>query len=283
MSNNGNGNDPNAQGRFIFGKKKPNGLGQGYTVPTESRIVDTTHIPVQIKKFPPKGWDFPRRYIDITPEEILYDPGRILGTRVSAQLRTTGDTILRQPRVESTGLLQRESINDCPPPSQLPYIKRQIHLDPSRDAETFYCTSVGCVEVPALSSVVALAFDTFPNLRHEIRWIDVQVFDALCPVAMREVIRMDCDPRKYIACPASTATALSGGVICDFAAGTVATPLELDMTNMPKDFHNLIMEVTDRHHMDVVVINEAPADRRVQVTLWGWIESITAWDEVVKR
>lgn len=232
-------------------------------------------------KFPPKGWDFPRRYIEITPEEYLYDPGRILGTRVSALLQKTGEMVLRQPRLETTGLTQRETINDCPPPSQLPYIKRQIHLDPSRDAEIISCTHT--IDVPALSSAIALAFDTFPTLRTIIRWLDVQVHDALCPILLREVVRIDCDPRKFIACPESTTTLASGLASCDFSAGTVGTPLALDFTNLPKDFHNSLYEITDRHHVDVVVINDAPADRRVTVTMWGWIESITAWDEVVKR
>lgn len=239
--------------------------------------------PAQIApgKFPPKGWDFPRRYVEITPEEYLFDPGRVLGTRVSALIKKTGETVLMQPRLETTGHMMKETINDCPPPSQLPYIKRQIHLDPSRDSETLYCSH--CVDVPANSAAIALAFDTFPNLRTIIRWIDVQVFDALCPPLLTQTVRIDCDPRKVAACPESTTTLASGLVSCNFGAGTVATPLSIDMTNLPKDFHNVLYEITDRHHVDVVVANDAPVDRRIQVTVWGWIESITAWDEVVKR
>jgi len=238
-------------------------------------------LPPQITKFPPKGWDFPRRYLEITPSEILYDPGRILGTRVSAVLSKRGDVILRQPRLESTGYVQRELINDCPPPSQLPVIKKQIHLEPSRDSETLYCTSA--VDVPASSSVIALALDTFPNLRHYIRWIDVQVFDALWPVQITQQVRIDCDPKKFVACPQSATTMMSGLATCDFGAGTVSAPSALDITAPPKDFYNVLFEITDRHHVDVVINNLAPADRRVQVTVWGWIESITAWDEVVRR
>jgi len=237
--------------------------------------------PPQITKFPPKGWDFPRRYLEITPSEILYDPGRILGTRVSAVLSKRGDVILRQPRLESTGFVQRESINDCPPPSQLPYIKKQIHLDQSRDSETLYCTNA--VDVPASSSVIALAFDTFPNLRHYIRWIDVQVYDALWPVQLTQQVRLDCDPKKFVACPQSTTTLTSGLATCDFGSGTVSAPSALDITAPPPYFYNVLYEITDRHHVDVVINNLAPADRRVQVTIWGWIESITAWDEVVRR
>jgi hypothetical protein len=238
-------------------------------------------LPPQITKFPPKGWDFPRRYLEVTPSEILYDPGRILGTRVSAVLNKCDEVILRQPRLESTGCTQVESINDCPPPSQLPYIKKQIHLDPSRDAETLYCT--GAVDVPASSSVIALAFDTFPNLRHIIRWIDIQVFDALWPVQITQQVRVDCDPKKFVACPQSVTTATSGLAVCEFGDGTVSAPSALDITSPPQFFHNVLFEITDRHHVDVVINNAAPADRRVQVTVWGWIESTTVWDEVVKR
>ena len=53
-------------------------------------------------RYPRIGRGFPRRYVDTTPEEILYDPTRILGFgRVF--MVPTGETILRQPRVESTG------------------------------------------------------------------------------------------------------------------------------------------------------------------------------------
>lgn len=43
---------------------------------------------------------FPRRYISSTPQEILYDHGRVLGGRV--KIVDTGTTVLRQPRLETT-------------------------------------------------------------------------------------------------------------------------------------------------------------------------------------
>lgn len=46
------------------------------------------------------GHGFPRSYIPHTPEEILYDHDRILGSR--ARMYSQGVTMLRQPRVEST-------------------------------------------------------------------------------------------------------------------------------------------------------------------------------------
>src|ERR1700682_1411627 len=80
---------------------------------------------------------FPRRYMDTTPDEILYDPTRILGRGIRSRLINTGETILHQPRVESEAMTQIDRA-DCPPPtmpfecpppfSQLPVIKKQIHL-----------------------------------------------------------------------------------------------------------------------------------------------------------
>ena len=233
-------------------------------------------------KYAKMGWDFPRRYIDITPDEVLYDPDRVLGTRVAARLKPSGQTALHQPRVETSNFQQVESINDCPPPSQLPYIKRQIHLDPSRDAETFFCSDT--VDVPAGGTAIALPFDTFPTLRTEIRWVDVQVHDALSPSLLTVQIRVECEPRKFIACPKSPETVMSGGAACVFGAGTVSSPTALDdLMAMPKDFHNVLMEITDRRHVDFFLTNTAPVDRRISISAWGWIESITAWDETVKR
>ena len=52
-------------------------------------------------------------------------------------------------------------------------VKRQIHLDPSRDAETIYLSC--CADLPANQSIVVLAFETFNNLRTLIRWIDTNL------------------------------------------------------------------------------------------------------------
>jgi len=50
--------------------------------------------------YPPMGHGFPRRAIDITPQEVFYSPDDILGTRA---VMIPGPTILRQPRLETTG------------------------------------------------------------------------------------------------------------------------------------------------------------------------------------
>lgn len=54
--------------------------------------------------YPKMGRGFPRRYIDTTPQEILYDE-RILGGGCPcphrAKMIPTGETVLRQPRLET--------------------------------------------------------------------------------------------------------------------------------------------------------------------------------------
>lgn len=50
------------------------------------------------------GHGFPRRYISVTPQEVLYDHDRVLGARV--KMTDTGKTILRQPRLETTAYTQ---------------------------------------------------------------------------------------------------------------------------------------------------------------------------------
>lgn len=243
-------------------------------------------------RYPRKGEGFPRRYIDHTPAEILYDPRRILAGRTERVTTTpTGETILRQPRVESGRNVEVEEscIPEpapflCPaPPSQLPYTKRQIHLDPSRDAEIFYYR--GVADIPAGSpsspaSATVLSFETFNNLRYVVRWIGNYVFDALVPSALVTEIRVEGTARKIFAVTTTTAS-LNPYEPSKFT--TVATPTSVDMQCVPSYFHNMLLEITDRRKVDVVVTNVAPADRRVIVCLWGWIESITVWDESVKR
>ncbi|NIM47811.1 MAG: hypothetical protein GTO22_00865 [Gemmatimonadales bacterium] len=231
--------------------------------------------------FPPMGWDFPRNYVEILPDESLFDPTRLLGTRVAGGMAPTGKTGLHTPRVESPEYKMVAETNDCPPASQLPYIKRQIHLDLSRDSESIYCTNT--LDVPAGGSAIVLAFDTFINLRTFIRWVDVQVFDALEPPEIGTQIRVDCTPVKFIACPQSIQTEASGLAICSFPQGTISSPGSLDYTKLPKDFHNVLMEITDKHHVDFLVTNTSVADRKVCISVWGWIESVTAWDNTVKR
>lgn len=247
---------------------------------------------LQRVRYPRKGEGFPRRYIDHTPAEILYDPRRILGGRTDAITTIpTGETTLLQPRVESSRSveIERSCIPErvphfCPaPPSQVPYTKRQIHLDPSRDAEILYHR--GVADVPAgspasPSSATVLSFETFNNLRYVIRWIGNYVFDALVPSALVSEIRVEGVAKKIFAVTTTTTSPFPYGPP---TSTTVATPTAVDMQCVPAYFHNMLLEITDRRKVDVVVTNTAPADRRVIVCLWGWIESITIWDESVKR
>ena len=55
-------------------------------------------------RYAPKGWDFPRLGLEITPDEILTDRNRVLGRGIQARMEYTGRTVLRQPRVETTAV-----------------------------------------------------------------------------------------------------------------------------------------------------------------------------------
>ena len=59
---------------------------------------------IRIGEYAPMEHGFPRNYIDITPQEILYDPVRVLGSpcTMGGRLRSSGRTILVQPRLETT-------------------------------------------------------------------------------------------------------------------------------------------------------------------------------------
>lgn len=228
----------------------------------------------------PMGHDFPRRYVDETPDEVLWDPTKILGSYGLQAFRgQPGQTELHQPRVESSTYDNIQRVNDCPPPSQLPVIKLQNHLEPSRDAETLY---VNCrQDIQANSTLTLVKFETFVNLRHIIRWIDFKVYDALVPSNITLQILVDCQPVKVFAYPN---VACGEGSGCPtFSTNTVTTPTAIDITDVPKDFHNALYEISQRHQVEIVVVNSEPVDRQISATVWGWIESITLWDNAVQR
>jgi hypothetical protein len=228
---------------------------------------------------PKMGHDFPRHFIDETPEEILFDAERIFARGVTVTRTTDGETVLNQPRIESTGYQQTMEVNDCPPPSQVPYIKRQIHLDLSRDAETLLVTCNSDVQAQSILTIVA--FETFATLRTILRWIDFKVYDALDPSAITLQVLIDCQPVKYYANPNVTC---AGGSGCpSYTGSTIQNPTALDIQNAPDDFHNVLLEITDRHQVEIVIVNTTNVDRKVSATVWGWIESITVWDEAVRR
>ena len=260
-------------------KKKNNGLG----IPAKGRPQPGTWAyKAGWSKWPlaPMGHDFPRRYVDETPDEVLWDPTKILGGYgLNAFRGKQGPTELHQPRVESSTWDNIQTVNDCPPPSQLPVIKRQNYLDPSRDAETLFVSCRG--DVQANSTLTIVSFETFSNLRTIIRWVDFKVYDALLPSNITLQILIDCQPVKVFAYPNVSCGAGSG---CPtFFTGSVQTPTAIDITELPKDFHNSLYEITQRHQVEIVIVNSEPVDRFVAATVWGWIESMTSFDNAVQR
>jgi hypothetical protein len=229
-------------------------------------------------KYPKKGWDFPRRNVEIVPSEILYDPSRILGSYVYAKMRSTGETIVVQPRVETTALIQKQEINDCPYPSQLPVFKKQIHLDPSRDAEIF--SLHGKIDVPAGGTALVASFSTFNNLRTFIKWMHYAVYDSLDPDQLTFQWLKDGVPLKIFACNPEITT--SGGGYMPLVQSAVSTNTNC-FPCLP-EFQNALWEITDQHTIECYATDHSGiADRKVEVCAWGWIESITVWDEKVKR
>jgi hypothetical protein len=250
----------------------------------------------QDPRFPYKGKGFPRRYMETTPQEILYDPTRIMGTQISAKLTPTGRTVLRQPRLETQAYTEEEK--QCPPlevpfpcpapPSQVPYIKRQIHLDLSRDAEVLYCCKT--VDVPAAVGAVPgvatiMRISTLNNMRTFIRWIDFQVFDAFNVnndpgITLQPLVQGE--PRSLTKC---TTTNPDNGGTTSYTptGGTTSTPTADNYQCLPPYFHNVLMETTDSRNIDFRVSNAIPAVRRTMLVVWGWIEAITVWDEAVRR
>lgn len=256
----------------LSGKNNQNGtgrpdLGQG----------QSTHSNGKQQFYPKKGWDFPRRGVEVMPREILYDPYRVLGSYVKARIKPTGRTDLFVPRVESTVYTQSQEIDDRPYTSQIPYIKEQIHLKPSRDAEILAVS--GKIDVPANSTAQVLRFSTFNNLRTIIKWMHYTVFDALDPEQITFQWLVDGVPLKVFACNPDVTQ--SGGGYLPVVKGPVATNTNC-LPCLP-DHQNALWEITDQHVVQCMAKDQSGFDRRVEVCAWGWIESITVWDEKVRR
>lgn len=257
---------------FLNGKHNGNGKHQGR--PGAHRAVPSGHSP---SKYPKKGWDFPRRNVEIMPREILFDPTRVLGSYVYAEMKSTGETIVVQPRVESTALIQKQRIDDCPYPSQLPYFKEQIHLKPSRDAEIL--SVKGKIDVPALGTARVLRFTTFNNLRTFIKWMHYTIYDSLDPEQITFQWLKDGVPLKVFACDPDVTE--SGGGYMPVVQSAVST--NTNCSPCLPDFQNSLWEITDQHTIELFATDHSGFDRKVEVCAWGWIESITVWDEKVRR
>lgn len=229
---------------------------------------------------PAMGRDFPRNFVELTPDEILWDPDTIYGRGIHVTSTSSGKVCNRPGTGESQCSTQKEVINDCPPPSQLPIFKRQTYLEPSRDAELLHITE--SVDVPPGQSIVAISFETWQNIRTFIRWIDVRVLDALDPTNVGVMLELDCEAIKLLASP-NKQTGL-GSACPQFSDATVQSPRSVNITDLPMAFHNILFEIPDRRSVQIVVTNsDAVADRRVRVTAWGWFESKTVFDNAVRR
>lgn len=292
-----------AQGNGNGQGKPKSKLGQAYEVlrepdtvwtpPVNRGGVNTASQYFKFRgKYPPIGRGFPRRYIDITPDEFLYDPTRILGNGINAQIIPNGNTVLMQPRVESSGstVIDRGECApvatpfNCPPPfTQLPVIKQQVHIEPSRDAEMFLMTNA--VDIPASVDGITpgtntiFSFDTFVNQKFVFKWTQMIVYDALTPSLVTVAVKLDGQSTKWIASPSGTTLGSNGLTYLD----TISTPNGLDFSNLPDCCRNSLYEIIDRKHVDVVGSNLALVDRKVEVALWGWIEAITVFDNQVQH
>jgi hypothetical protein len=209
--------------------------------------------------------------MEITPEEYLYDPDRIFGGRdIRARDTRTDETIVRQPRVESTRVIEESSkVRTIAPVTEIPFIKKQTHLEPSRDSEFFF--TFDCVELdPGEEHVLVTTMETMNNQRTIFRWIGMEQQDGLIPSGIEVTVRIDGDKVKYLAQPS-----LSG-------LQTVQTPTGIDISGIPFCFHNTLLEVIDRRTVTIDVTNtDQIATRRVCVGTWGWIESVTRFSEAV--
>jgi hypothetical protein len=239
------------------------------------------------KKFPRKGSGIPRRDIDITPEERLYDPDKILGSRdTRAKIEPTKKTIVSRPRLESTEMIETtQKVRPIAPKSELPFRRRQAHLDLSRDAEVLYVNE--CVEVDEATrdeygNIVPVqtelfCFDTWQYTRTLIREVSWTIKDGLEPPGLTLGFQVDGEVVKYLADPRRAAWPGAGYA----PERTVVTPTSIDIDHIPTGFHNVLLEVDDKKNVCIFITNSIPAVRFVCVHIWGWIESQTRMGEQV--
>jgi hypothetical protein len=241
------------------------------------------------KKYARKGRDFPRRDILITPQDELYNTNKILGGKYGkSTLTPTGKTVLRQPRLETTALrhtqeniLPSSIVVDQPFQTQ----RRQDHLDPSRFAECFYI--VETVNLPPAAAppvpTTIIQFNTFPTMRSIIRWIEFINFDGLTPSGITVDVTFNGQPVKSL-CQYQNLAAHAFPVPVGFPPQqTPATNTSIDLDGLPKDFHNILLEIPDTQIVQVRGTNTLPANRKVQAAVWGWIEPITRLSESIHK
>lgn len=265
--------DPNGRQPFPL---QNNGSGGYFCESCAKKIKHDMCIPVQNPNaqawrttqwdLPYQGHGFPRRDINITPQENLYRPDKILGGREhSIEKGPPGPTVLQQPRVETTSYPQSETVFPSPYRLMEPVLEKLQHIYPRFDSETVYAE--GLVEAPAGGAATnVLQFDTIPGVITYLRNCEVQIFDGLVPNNMGVSVQVDGNPVKYIAQPAAATNPPTYGV-------QPATPQFPFAGGLPVIGNgNILLVIPDRKRIVVQVSNLDPiAPRRVCVSLWGWL------------
>lgn len=245
--------------KFCRPKKNPNAFD-----------LRTTQWPLE-----PMGHGFPRRDMDITPQEVLYNHDKVLGGREFAyKISPPGPTVLQQPRVETSLYGQKELIDLTPYRILEPLLEKFQHIYPRFDSETVFSENVvdapPALPGPILVPVTALTFDTVPGVVTYLRHIDVVVFDGLVPSNMGTGIFLDGEPVKYIAQSVAATSPPTYGVQPQTPNFPVATGMPINQ--------NMLLIIPDRKRVEIRVANfDLVAFRKVCVSVWGWLTPFVAF------
>ena len=128
-----------------------------------------------------------------------------------------------------------------------------------------------------------ITFDTFPTMRTIVKWIKLTTFDGLIPSGIQVDITLQGDPVKTI-CQYED----SGAHLIPVPVGfppqqTAATPSAINIDAIPDAFSNTLLEISDRQTVEFRGFNQLLAARKVQASMWGWLETITRLSESVHR
>lgn len=222
-------------------------------------------------RLPRMGHGFPRRAMDITPQEELYDHERILGGSESCvEISPPGRTVLQQPRLETSAYRMREGFIPSEYRVLEPLLEKFQHIYPRFDSETLYVTN--CADAPPIdpgppprpTPVAVITFDTPPGLITYIKHIDVTVLDGLMPANMGTSVTVDGVPIKFIVQPTAATSPPTYGV-------QPQTPNFPIAVGMPF-FQNDLIVIPDRKRVIVQAGNFDPiATREVCISVWGWV------------
>jgi len=285
INGNGNGNGVGDQPQSRFYQRR--GTGGYYCEECRNRIPHRVcrpkrnpNVVVQPAKtqwkLPYKGFDFPRRSMPITPQEELFDETRILGGRETCITRTpTGETVLRQLRVETTKIIETSGFDPSVYRILDPLLEKLEHLYPRHDAEPVY-TGESAVDVgptppgsPRPTFVPALTMDTPVANDTILRWISLRPLDGLVPSQVGVSITVDGNPVKAIATPLAATSPPTYGV-------QPQTSEFVDAVGVPSGYYNLLLNVAERKRIIINVANFDPiATRKIAVAAWGWLQPMT--------